>query len=124
MFTLECNNRPYRLDDAGFLVDREEWNEDLAAALASMVGIDALSEVQLDIILFMRECFLRHKVFPIISTVCRIDPQAEECANEQFIDPERAWKICGLARLDGVRFLEQCGKHSAVEPAAVDGPST
>ena len=45
MFTLECNNRPYRLDDAGFLVDREEWNEELAAALASMVGIDTLSEM-------------------------------------------------------------------------------
>jgi tRNA 2-thiouridine synthesizing protein E len=124
MFTLECNTRPYRLDDAGFLIDREEWNEDLAAALASMVGIDALSAVQLDIIVFLRECFLRHKVFPIINTVCRIDPQSEECANEQFIDPERVWKICGLERLDGVRFLEQCGKHSAIEPAAIEGPST
>ncbi len=124
MFTLECNNQPYRLDDAGFLVDRNDWNEELAAALASMAGIDSLSAVQLDIIRFMRECFLRHKVFPIITTVCRIDPQSEECANEQFIDPARVWKICGLERQDGVRFLDQCGKHSAIEPAATEEPPT
>lgn len=124
MFTLACNNQPYQLDDAGYLVDRNDWNEELAAALASMVGIDAVSAVQVDILRFMRECFLRHKVFPIIKTVCRIDPQSEECTHEQFIDPRRAWKICGLERLDGVRFLDQCGKRSVIEPAAVDGPST
>ena len=71
-----------------------------------------------------RECFLRHKVFPIINSLCRIDPQPDNCANEPFIEPKKAWKMCGLTQEDGVRCLEQCGKNSPTEPAAAGGPST
>lgn len=124
LFILECNDQSYRLDDTGFLIDQVEWNEELAVALASMMEAEPLSAVQLDVLRFLRECFLRHKVFPIINSLCRIDPQPDNCANEPFIEPKKAWKMCGLTQEDGVRCLEQCGKNSPTEPAAAGGPST
>lgn len=116
MVTLECNGQQIRLDEAGFLADLNDWNEEVAATLASKEGIDALSAEQLDIICFMREYFLKYKVFPILNNVCRITHQPKECVNEQFIDPERAWKIAGLPKQDGVHFVTMDGKHYFMEP--------
>lgn len=116
MVTYECNGTHIRLDDDGFLVDLNDWNEEVAATLASKEGIDALSAEQLDIIRFMREYFLKYKVFPILNNVCRITHQPKECVNEQFIDPERAWKIAGLPKQDGVHFVTMDGKHYFMEP--------
>jgi len=116
MFTFECNGQHIRLDEDGFLVDLNDWNEEVAAALASKEGIDALSAEQLDIIRFMREYFLKYKVFPILNNVCRITHQPKECVNEQFIDPERAWKIAGLPKQDGVHFVTMDGKQYFMEP--------
>lgn len=116
MVTSEWNGQHIRLDEAGFLVDLNDWNEEVAAALARKEGIDALSAAQLDIIRFMREYFLKYKVFPILNNVCRIAHQPKECVNEQFIDPERAWKIAGLPKQDGVHFVTLDGKHYFMEP--------
>lgn len=116
MVTSEWNGQHIRLDEAGFLVDLNDWNEEVAAALARKEGIDALSAEQLDIIRFMREYFLKYKVFPILNNVCRIAHQPKECVNEQFIDPERAWKIAGLPKQDGVHFVTLDGKHYFMEP--------
>ena len=38
--------------------------------------------------------------------------QPNECVNEQFVNPEKAWKIAGLPPLDGVHFISlDGGKH-------------
>jgi tRNA 2-thiouridine synthesizing protein E len=116
MSIFECNGSHIRLDEDGFLVDLNDWNEEVAATLASKEGIDALSAEQLDIICFMRKYFLKYKVFPILNNVCRITHQPKECVNEQFIDPERAWKIAGLPKQDGVHFVTMDGKHYFMEP--------
>lgn len=116
MVTLVCNGQHVSLDEAGFLVDLNDWNEEVAGALAFKEGIDVLSAEQLDIIRFMREYFLKYKVFPILNNVCRIAHQPKECVNEQFIDPERAWKIAGLPKQDGVHFVTLDGKHYFMEP--------
>jgi len=116
MVALECNGRQIRLDEAGFLADLSDWNEEVAVVLASKEGIDSLSTEQLEIIRFMREYFLKYKVFPILNNVCRITRQPKECVNEQFIDPERVWKIAGLPKQDGVHFVTLDGKHYFMEP--------
>lgn len=86
-------------------------------ALASKEGFDSLSVEQLDIIRFMREYFLKYKVFPILNNVCRIAHQPKLCVTEQFINPEKAWKIAGLPKQDGVHFVSlDDGKHYTMEP--------
>ena len=91
MQTLTLGGKDVRIDENGYLLNQEDWNEEVALALASREGFDTLSMEQLDIIRFMREYFLKYKVFPILNNVCRIAHQPKECVNEQFINPEKAW---------------------------------
>lgn len=116
MPVLEYKGKSIRVDENGFLINQNDWNEEVALALAFREGLDSLSAEQLDIIRFMREYFIKYKVFPILNNVCRIAHQPKECVNEQFINPEKAWKIAGLPRQDGVHFVSHDGKHYYMEP--------
>lgn len=116
MSTLESNGRKILVDENGYLANQDDWNEDVAYALAAQEGFNSLSTEQMDIIRFMREYFLKYKVFPILNNVCRIAHQPKECVNEQFINPEKAWKIAGLPKQDGVHFISLDGKHYTMEP--------
>jgi TusE/DsrC/DsvC family sulfur relay protein len=60
------------VDENGYLANQNDWNEEVAIALAAHEGINSLSREQMDIINFMREYFLKYKVFPILNNVCRI----------------------------------------------------
>ena len=114
---LECEGKKISVDDNGFLLNQDDWNEEVALALASEEGFNSLSAEQLDIIRFMREYFLKYKVFPILNNVCRIAHQPKLCVTEQFINPEKAWKIAGLPKQDGVHFVSlDDGKHYTMEP--------
>jgi tRNA 2-thiouridine synthesizing protein E len=116
MATFECGGKSIGVDDNGYLLDQNDWNEEVALALASREGFDSLSAEQLEIIRFMREYFLKYKVFPILNNVCRIAHQPKDCVNEQFINPEKAWKIAGLPKQDGVHFVTMDGKNYFMEP--------
>lgn len=116
MQSLQIGMKSIGIDENGYLLDKEDWNEEVALALASREGFDTLSAEQLDIIRFMREYFLKYRVFPILNNVCRIAHQPKECVNEQFINPEKAWKIAGLPKQEGVHFVTLDGKHYFMEP--------
>lgn len=113
---LEINDKKILVDEHGYLLNRDDWNEEVALALAAHEGIDTLSREQLDIIRFMREYFLKYKVFPILNHVCRIAHQPKECVSEKFVNPEKAWKIAGLPKQDGVHFISLDGEHYFMEP--------
>ena len=44
MPVIEVNGKSVELDEDGFIVNLEEWNEDVARYLAKEEGIDELSE--------------------------------------------------------------------------------
>src|SRR5512139_3723616 len=96
MPTIVVSGAEVKLDNAGYLMDFEEWNEDVARALALREGVRELSKDRIDILLFMRSYYREHKFFPIIRAVCKNVHQPKECVTEHFMDPVRAWKIAGL----------------------------
>jgi len=116
MSTFESNGKKILVDENGYLVNQDEWNEEIANVLASNEGFSSLSSEQMDIIRFMREYFLKYKAFPILNNVCKITHQPRSCVNEQFINPEKAWKIAGLPKQDGVHFVSLDGQHYIMEP--------
>ncbi len=116
MSILECNGKKIRVDENGFLVNQEDWSEEVASLLAAKEGFDSLSGEQMEIIRFMREYFLKYKVFPILNNVCRIAHQPKHCVDEQFVNPEKAWKIAGLPKQEGVHFVTLDGSHYIMEP--------
>ena len=86
----------FNVDEEGYLVDVNSWDEDVAKAIASNEGIDTLTDEMMDVIRFMRSYYQNYQSFPILNTVCKNVHQPKECVNEEFIDPLKAWKIAGL----------------------------
>jgi len=112
MTSLSYAGKTVTTDNEGFLANQNEWNEDIAQALAREEGLPELTEEQVEIIRFMREYYHKYNAFPILNQVCKNIDQPRECVNEQFINPEKAWKIAGLPKLDGVHFVTLDGGKS------------
>jgi tRNA 2-thiouridine synthesizing protein E len=115
MSVIECAGKTINLDDEGFLSDSGDWNPEVAQALAAREGLESLTDEQLMIIKFMREYYEKFKAFPILNYLCKNIHQPRECVNEQFINPDKAWKIAGLPKLSGVHFVSMDGKHFIME---------
>ena len=96
MTTLKQADTTTNLDDDGFLVNIEDWNETTANALAKREGLESLTKDQLDVLKFMREYYKKYNFFPILRYVCKNVHQPKNCVNEEFMNPVQAWKIAGL----------------------------
>jgi TusE/DsrC/DsvC family sulfur relay protein len=88
------------LDDEGYLINPDEWNESVANALAKNEGIDGLDKEKLDILKFVRGYYKRYNYFPILNAVCKNVHQPKNCINEEFMNPIKAWKLAGLPKPD------------------------
>jgi TusE/DsrC/DsvC family sulfur relay protein len=86
------------IDDEGFLVNIDDWNEDVAHALAEKEGLGPLTSERLDIVRFMRDYYKKFNSFPILQAVCKNIHQSGDCTYEQFPDPIKAWRIAGLPK--------------------------
>lgn len=96
MPVLEYDGSMVEVDEKGFLLNFEEWNEKAACAIAEREGVEELTKERMDIINFMRDYFKKYSAFPILRAVCRNVHQPKDCVTEEFIDPMKAWKIAGL----------------------------
>ncbi|MEN8142241.1 MAG: TusE/DsrC/DsvC family sulfur relay protein [Thermodesulfobacteriota bacterium] len=104
-----------KVDKDGFLIDTEEWDEDIARSLAKGEGVEELTEEMMEILKFMRTYYKKFNAFPILNYVCKNIHQPRECISEEFINPEKAWKIAGLPKLDNIHFVSVDGKHYLLE---------
>jgi len=87
-----------QLDEDGYLKSFDDWNEDVAQALAENEGIGRLTRERMDILLFMRDYYRNFNSFPILNAVCKNIHQPKDCTYEQFPDPILAWKMAGLPK--------------------------
>lgn len=84
------------VDEEGYLINYEDWNETVALILAEEEGLGELTKDKMDILHFIRKFYGEHKFFPIVRAVCKNVHQPKDCLTEQFMDPVTAWKIAGL----------------------------
>ncbi len=96
MPTIEYGGVKIELDDAGYLAHFENWNADVAHALAEREGVGELTAERMDILQFMRDYYKKFNSFPILRAVCKNIHQPDNCTYEQFPDPLKAWKVAGL----------------------------
>ncbi len=59
------------LDDHGYLVQPELWNDKVAAALAADEGIAELTDEHWQLIDYLREYQEEHRVAPMIRVLCK-----------------------------------------------------
>ena len=115
MAEIEYTGKTIQLDEEGFLVNFTNWSEDVAKSIAWQQGIGKLSEEDMEIIRFLRENFQKFKVFPILYYVCKNSYHPNQCFNEQFMNPDVAWKIAGLPKLSEIDFVTVESKHYRME---------
>ncbi|MDA8169847.1 MAG: TusE/DsrC/DsvC family sulfur relay protein [Nitrospiraceae bacterium] len=87
------------LDEDGYLLRYEDWDEDVARALAKREGLKGLTTDMLDMLRFMRSYYEKYRFFPIIRAVCKNVHKPKDCITESFIDPVISWKVAGLPNL-------------------------
>ena len=63
MSAIEANGRRYEITDAGFLIEREAWTEQVGIALAAAAGIE-LTAAHWEIVRFMRDYYRRFNHLP------------------------------------------------------------
>ena len=59
------------IDDDGFMVEPDEWNEEVALALAATEGLDALSEDHWKIMNYIRDYYREFGVAPMVRKLCK-----------------------------------------------------
>jgi TusE/DsrC/DsvC family sulfur relay protein len=99
MFMGELSEVKIDLDDEGYLVHFDAWNESVAGVLAKNEGID-LDKEKLEILKFIRDYYKQYNYFPILNAVCKNVHQPKNCVNEEFMNPIKAWKLAGLPKPD------------------------
>lgn len=115
MTWMETAGKMIKIDADGFLVEFSDWTDDVAKKLAVQEGVPALTDEQMEIIKFLRKYYSKFKAFPILNYVCKNIHQPRECVNEQFINPELAWKLAGLPKPSGVHFVSVDGQNFRLE---------
>ncbi|MFA6901571.1 MAG: TusE/DsrC/DsvC family sulfur relay protein [Gallionellaceae bacterium] len=84
-----------RFDGDGFLLDPENWNEELALSIAREEGLAELGDEHWAIIRFLRENYLSGGL-PAVSHVCRVNHFDSNCLPDLFQSVKAAWRIAGL----------------------------
>lgn len=59
------------VDEDGFIVDPNLWNETVAAALATTEGITTLNENHWKVMNYLRNYYLEYGVAPMIRKLCK-----------------------------------------------------
>jgi len=117
MAQLHMGKKNIEVDEEGFLSHPEEWDQEIAKAIAEHEGIDTLNQSKLDIVLFLREYYKKYSSFPILGYVCKkVHAGSRSCITDEFVDPMKAWKIAGLPKPPQVFFTSFDGKHYAANP--------
>lgn len=98
MQVIKRNELTINLDDEGYLANPEEWNENVALALAEEENVGELTDEKMEIIKFMRSYYTEYHHFPLLIGICRNVHQEKDCVKHRFIDPLKAWKIAGLPK--------------------------
>jgi tRNA 2-thiouridine synthesizing protein E len=96
MPTIEYGGKKITVDGDGYLVNFEDWDDQVACALAEKEGVEELTKDRIEILKFMRGYYKEYKYFPILRAVCKNVHQPKDCVTEQFIEPVKAWKLAGL----------------------------
>lgn len=97
---IEYGGLKISVDDEGFLLNYNDWNEKVACALAEREGIEELTQDKIEILKFIRGYYEKYNYFPILNAICLNVHQPRNCMARQFVSPLQAWKLAGLPKPD------------------------
>jgi TusE/DsrC/DsvC family sulfur relay protein len=104
MPTIEINGKSLDLNEEGFLTRPEEWDRDVAAALAKAEeGLDALTPEHWSVIEYIREYYTEKGLAPMVRKMCQTTGFTLKHIYELFPSgpAKGACKLAGLPKPDG-----------------------
>jgi len=103
MATTTIANQAVEVTEEGFLVNPEDWTEEMAQELATNEGIGELSELHWKVIRFMREDFKERGQIPTIRRIKNAGGVPIKEVYRLFPDgpAKKAAKISGLGKPEG-----------------------
>ena len=104
MSQLEVSGKKLELNEEGFLTDPNQWDKQVAEALAKAAeGIENLTTEHWAIIQFIRNHFLETNLAPMVRSICKTTGLPLRRIYELFpAGPAKgACKIAGLPKPDG-----------------------
>lgn len=85
-----------KLDENGLLTQPENWNKEVALALANGLQINPLTANHWLVIEAMRKHYARFGVAPAIHNICHNNHQSETWVHDLFGSCFNAWRVAGL----------------------------
>jgi dissimilatory sulfite reductase related protein len=103
MSTFTHGNVSIEVDEDGFMLEPEQWNEDVAKALATTEGVNELNEEHWKLVHYLRNYFLQFGVAPMIRKLCKETGYDLKKVYELFPSgpAKGACKVAGLAKPTG-----------------------
>jgi len=104
MPTLKVNQRNIEINEEGFLVNPEEWDQELAEVLAqSQEDIEALTKDHWKVINYIRKYYLEKNIAPMVRKVCKNSGFNLKTIFKLFPSgpAKGACKVAGLPKPDG-----------------------
>lgn len=108
--SLDVNGMSIDLDDDGYLIDRTQWTEDVAKALAVTEDVE-MSEQHWEIITFLRSYYEEYQIAPMVKIlakeVAKISGVDKRAASKMLYElfpsgpAKQACKIAGLPKPTG-----------------------
>lgn len=101
---IEVRGKKIELNQEGFLQNPQEWNEEVAQALAlAEEGIENLTEDHWAVIKYIRDYYLEKKLAPMVRKVCKNTGFQLKYIFELFPSgpAKGACKVAGLPKPDG-----------------------
>ncbi len=97
---LRNKDRMIAVDEEGYLVNFDDWDEDVARELAVSADVGELTPESIAMLRFIRDHYKAYNFFPIVNSICRNIHAPKDCVAEKFFNPLIAWKIAGLPHPD------------------------
>jgi len=103
MPTFEFQELKIEVDEDGFILKPEEWNEEIAKALASTEDVQDMSENHWKIIYYLRDYYKKFGIAPMIRKLCKETGFSLKEIYELFPSgpAKGACKVAGLTKPTG-----------------------
>lgn len=104
MPVIEAKGKKVEVNEEGFLINHEDWEEDVAEALArEEEGIDDLTEDHWKVIRYIRDYYQEKNLAPMVRKLCKNTGFQLRYIYELFPSgpAKGACKVAGLPKPDG-----------------------
>jgi tRNA 2-thiouridine synthesizing protein E len=103
MPTFEFQELKIEVDEDGFIQRPEEWNEDVAKALASTEDVQVMTENHWKVVYYLRDYYKKFGIAPMIRKLCKESGFSLKEIYELFPSgpAKGACKVAGLTKPTG-----------------------